>query len=413
MVEDAGGEPIKVVISYRRDDASGHAGHLYADLVRQFGEDRVFIDIDNIPPGVDFAEVITSAIGSADVLIALIGRGWLNETDKQGRRKIDKPGDFVRLELESAIKKKLRILPVLVQDAEMPSAEDLPGSLATFARRNAFEISDKRWTDDIAELIQVLDEIAAAKAERTGARPAGRPVVPPEDDQAKRARELAALQQAEAARREQEARMAQTQPVVPAPPPPPPEPPIGWRPQGPAPYPSPSPPPVSPRSDGSKGPLIAAIAVAAVVVVGLLVALVAVSGGGGDGDSTVDTSPGPDVITETVTVRSDVPWNDTGIDIEDGQTLEIVASGRVATAKGSPSRDSEPDGKPGEEFGNNVIPGVKHGALIGMIGNGEPFEVGAYRAGVIEGSGRLYLGVNDKGIENNDGSYTATITVYW
>lgn len=397
------GDPIRIVLSYRRDDSSGHAGHLYADLVERFGPDQVFIDIDAIEPGLDFTEVITSAIDSADVLIAVMGKRWLTATDKQGRRKVDLDDDFVRLEIESAIEQKLRILPVLVQGAEMPSSDDLPPSMATFTRRHAFEISDKRWRDDVGELIELLEGIAAAKAQKTGlrgARPAG----------AEYDREVWAAQEAaaEQARRERETQLVQTQPVpIGAP-----GPPVGFTP-GYSPPPSPRPAPAV-----SKGWLIGA-GVAAVVLLLAVVGLVAAvsggngeSGGGGNG-SVPDTSVDGGPLVTTVDVRSDVPWNDTGIDLTEGQTVEFVASGTIETAEGDSSRDSEPDGKDGEEYGNNVIPGVKHGALIAMIGQDEPFEIGAYFVGgVVDGDGRLYLGVNDKGVENNAGSYSVTITVY-
>ncbi|MGI9023372.1 MAG: toll/interleukin-1 receptor domain-containing protein, partial [Acidimicrobiales bacterium] len=92
--------PLRVVISYRREDTAGHAGHLYSDLVARLGEDNVFMDIDTIKPGSDFTEVISRAIAECDVLIAMIGRNWFGDLDGEGRRRIDNPSDFVRLELK-------------------------------------------------------------------------------------------------------------------------------------------------------------------------------------------------------------------------------------------------------------------------------------------------------------------------
>jgi hypothetical protein len=116
-------------------------------------------------------------------------------------------------------------------------------------------------------------------------------------------------------------------------------------------------------------------------------------------------------LDRAVQVRGDVTWTDTGIDVAAGQGLEIVATGRIETWRGIPFRDCGPAGLPAEEFGDNVILGVRHGALIGRIGRSELFEVGAQMTGRAPASGRLYLGVNDKGVENNAGSYGVTLTI--
>ncbi len=146
----------RILISYRREDSAGHAGRLYDMLVEHFGADNVFMDIDTIAPGEDFVEVIRSAVSSAETVIALIGRQWLTVTNPGGQRRLDDPDDFVRLELVTALERKIRVVPVLVQGATMPGAKDLPAPLAPLARRNAVEVGDARFRRDVQALIGAL-----------------------------------------------------------------------------------------------------------------------------------------------------------------------------------------------------------------------------------------------------------------
>jgi hypothetical protein len=164
---------VRVFISYRRDDASAYAGRLYDSIAARLGEENVFMDVDTIGPGSDFYEAIDEAIASCDVVIALIGRQWLSATDAKGQRRLDDPEDVLRIELERALAHGLVIIPARVQDAELPSAEDLPDSLAPLARRQAIELRDTSWRDDVARLVRSLDRIAAEGArEAAGAAPA-------------------------------------------------------------------------------------------------------------------------------------------------------------------------------------------------------------------------------------------------
>ncbi|HJV30230.1 MAG TPA: TIR domain-containing protein [Gaiellaceae bacterium] len=151
--------PFQLVLNYRRGDAAGNAGRLRDALVARFGEDNVFMDIDTIEPGVDFVEAIERAVGSCDVFLALIGQQWLTSTNQSGLRRLDDPDDFVRLEIEAALRRGVRVIPVLVQDVEMPTADQLPESLAPFARRNAIEIRDATWRYDAGRLIETLTTI--------------------------------------------------------------------------------------------------------------------------------------------------------------------------------------------------------------------------------------------------------------
>ena len=147
-----------VFISYRREDSPGHAGRIYDRVRGRLGPEQVFWDIE-IEPGVDFVEVIEQAVGSCQILIAIIGRNWLNAVDSQGSPRLENPDDFVRLEIESALRRNILVIPVLVFGAPMPRPADLPEALRKLARRNALEISDRRFDDDVERLIKMLEKV--------------------------------------------------------------------------------------------------------------------------------------------------------------------------------------------------------------------------------------------------------------
>jgi hypothetical protein len=157
---------LRIFLSYRREDASGHAGRLYDALAANFGEPNVFIDIDTIDPGADFGEAITRAVASCDALIALIGREWLTAVDPEGTRRLDQPDDFVRLELEAALERNVPVIPALVQGAQPPPADRLPESLAPLARRQGAELRDVGWRDDVNRLISRLEREQAPEPTR-------------------------------------------------------------------------------------------------------------------------------------------------------------------------------------------------------------------------------------------------------
>jgi hypothetical protein len=151
----------RIFISYRREETAYPAGWLYDRLVDRFGDAQVFNDVESIAPGDDFIEVITSAVGSCDVLLALIGDQWLTITDADGRRRLEDPGDFVRLEIEAALARQVRVIPILVDGARMPRADELPPSLAALVRRQALELSPSHFAFDIGRLLKVLDTTLA------------------------------------------------------------------------------------------------------------------------------------------------------------------------------------------------------------------------------------------------------------
>ena len=145
-----------IFISYRRDDTEGQAGRLFTDLASEFGEDAVFMDVAGIEPGRDFRRIIDEHVASCGVLLAIIGKNWINAQDDSGRRRLDDPMDFVRLETASALKRDIPVIPVLVHGASMPRAEQLPPDLADLAFRNGVELTHARWESDVQVLIKAL-----------------------------------------------------------------------------------------------------------------------------------------------------------------------------------------------------------------------------------------------------------------
>jgi hypothetical protein len=148
MSESAAPDSGGIFISYRREDTKDVAGWLAERLVQRFGKSHVFLDVDSIAPGLDFAEAIDRALGSCQVLLALIGHQWLTMTDENGRRRLDDPDDKVRLEIEAALERHVRLISVLVDEATMPRAPDLPASLAELASRQALRIRAESFDRD-------------------------------------------------------------------------------------------------------------------------------------------------------------------------------------------------------------------------------------------------------------------------
>jgi TPR repeat protein len=158
----------QIFISYRRDDASHPAGRLYDRLSAHFTQSQIFIDVDNIPPGIDFVEVIEQSVGSCNVLVAVIGKRWLSSADEEGRRRLDNPEDFVRLEIATALKRGIRVIPVLVDGASMPRSGELPDDLKSLVRRQALTVSHERFRADAERLIGAVEQVleSAARAEQ-------------------------------------------------------------------------------------------------------------------------------------------------------------------------------------------------------------------------------------------------------
>ena len=151
----------RVFITYRREETAAHAGRLYDAMVARFGEANVFMDVD-MAPGVDFVERITEAVAACHVLIVVMGPRWATVEDEQGRARIADPEDFVRLEVETALRRPdVTPIPVLVAGARMPHREDLPPEVRAITRRNALQLDDQRWRNDVGRLVSTLDQLLA------------------------------------------------------------------------------------------------------------------------------------------------------------------------------------------------------------------------------------------------------------
>ena len=177
----------RIFISYRREETAYPAGWLFDRLIHHF-DGQVFKDVDSIQPGDDFIDMITTAVASCDVLLALIGVDWLTIPDEHGRRRLDNPDDFVRLEIEAALTRGVRVIPILINGARMPRANEVPDSLAKLVRRQALELSPARFDSDVSRLFRILDRtLAEAKALPTAGESATLHIEPLSASQSKEA----------------------------------------------------------------------------------------------------------------------------------------------------------------------------------------------------------------------------------
>jgi len=145
-----------IFISYRRQDDAGFAGRIADRLTTSFGIQRVFIDVDSIDLGVDFSSVIADYLGKCRAIVVVIGRRWVDAADADGRPRLANPDDYVRMEIERALARNIRVVPVLVDGAVMPRREDLPASMESLARRNGIEMSHAGFSADVQRLIRAL-----------------------------------------------------------------------------------------------------------------------------------------------------------------------------------------------------------------------------------------------------------------
>lgn len=148
-----------IFINYRRaDNAAGYSRSLAQALRKEFGDDQVFRDIKDIPPGGDFPTVIANQLASCTVMLVLIGTQWARLSDSNGQRRLDNPQDWVRREIVTALTRDILVIPVLICGAPMPATAELPHDLVELASRNAFVMSDDDWEHDLAQLVVALRE---------------------------------------------------------------------------------------------------------------------------------------------------------------------------------------------------------------------------------------------------------------
>jgi hypothetical protein len=184
----------KIFINYRREDA-GYTGRLVDRLQNVFEPREIFLDVDNIAPGLDFVRELNDRVAECDIMLAVIGQSWIDARDSAGARRLDNPDDFVRIELVSALSQDKLVVPVLVGGAVMPRPDELPDALKQLARRHAVRLTHERFRPDVEGLIKSIQEVLKDISERRQAEA--------EAEQARAARQH---QESEAARRvEQEA----------------------------------------------------------------------------------------------------------------------------------------------------------------------------------------------------------------
>lgn len=149
---------LRIFVSYRRDDSRAITGRIYDRLAETFGRENVFKDVDRIPPGSTFAEVLESELDRSDVALLIIGRRWASLTDKDGLRRLDDSRDFVRLEAERALARSdLLVIPILVDEAAVPTPDELPDSMDRLASLQAVPVRhDPDFHRDMDRLIGFL-----------------------------------------------------------------------------------------------------------------------------------------------------------------------------------------------------------------------------------------------------------------
>jgi hypothetical protein len=160
-----------VFISYRRQTAAGEARALFNDLVARLGPTAVFMDVDSISLGRDFRNAIQKTLSSCDLVLVLIDQEWAAVKDEKGQIRLEDPGDYVRMEIEAALKRDIAVTPVLVKGAQMPATKDLPVEIRDLAYRHGFELSHGTWDADVREMIRRLNlyQVGSEETVQSGA----------------------------------------------------------------------------------------------------------------------------------------------------------------------------------------------------------------------------------------------------
>jgi len=143
-----------IFISYRRQDSADITGRIYDRLIERCGTSAVFKDVDAIPLGVDFRKYLQDSVSKCNILLAVVGKNWLEARSENGKRSLEDPRDYLRIEIETALQRDIPVIPVLVQGASMPHEEELPSALQALAYRNAIAVRpDPDFRGDMDRLI--------------------------------------------------------------------------------------------------------------------------------------------------------------------------------------------------------------------------------------------------------------------
>jgi hypothetical protein len=158
-----------IFINYRRDDSPGVAGRLFDYLALKYSRHGIFMDVDAMKPGMDFAEQLDAQVSQCRVLLAVIGPRWFDARDQAGRRRLDSNRDYVRIELASALKRSIPVIPILVDGAAMPDEDSLSDDLRPLARRHALELRHTRFNSDADTIMRALEGVVPRRRFRWAA----------------------------------------------------------------------------------------------------------------------------------------------------------------------------------------------------------------------------------------------------
>jgi hypothetical protein len=148
-----------IFVSYRQDDSASAAGRLFDRLAAHFGKEQVFFDVDTMAPGAELGITIDQSIARSTAFIAVIGKGWLEARATDGRRRLDKPDDYVRAEIRTALRQGKTIIPVLIDGARLPDSKDLPEDIAALTSRLAIDVSETRFDFDVSRIVCAVEGI--------------------------------------------------------------------------------------------------------------------------------------------------------------------------------------------------------------------------------------------------------------
>lgn len=147
-----------IFVCYRRGGDDGRVYRLADRLKAAFGAGRIFLDVTSIPAGESFLQMIQRRVDASAIMVVVIDREWLDARDERGRRRLDRHNDILRLELAAALRQKIRVLPVLIGGASMPSEDEMPADIASLARWNAVNLTDDSWDEGINRVTSVIDQ---------------------------------------------------------------------------------------------------------------------------------------------------------------------------------------------------------------------------------------------------------------